>query len=103
MIMSRVGVDVGGTFTDLILIDDATGQVMTHKVASTPQDQSIGVMQGIQELCNLAAMPLADISQVLHGTTVATNIMIEKSGATVGMITTRNYRDILHIARHKKV
>ena len=52
--MSRVGVDVGGTFTDLILTDDATGRVMTHKVASTPQDQSIGVMQGIQELCNLA-------------------------------------------------
>jgi N-methylhydantoinase A len=101
--MNRVGVDVGGTFTDLILTDDATGRVMTYKVASTPQDQSIGVMQGIQELCNLAAMPLADISQVLHGTTVATNIMIEKSGATVGMITTRNYRDILHIARHKKV
>lgn len=101
--MNRVGVDVGGTFTDLILADDEMAKVKTYKVPSTPGDQSVGVIQGIRELCELAEIPVSQTSQVLHGTTVATNIAIEKNGATVGMITTRNYRDILHIARHKKV
>lgn len=101
--MGRVGVDVGGTFTDLILTDESAERVRIYKVPSTVEDQSIGVIQGIQELCELAGIPVGQISQVLHGTTVATNIAIEKTGATVGMITTKNYRDILHIARHKKV
>jgi N-methylhydantoinase A len=101
--MIRVGVDVGGTFTDLILANSETGQIWVHKVPSTVEDQSIGVIKGIAALCQQADVALGAVDYVLHGTTVATNITIERNGATVGMITTRNYRDILHIARHKKV
>ena len=100
--MRRIGVDVGGTFTDLIYIDDEAGQVIVHKTPSTPADPSIGTVQGISELCAMAGIEPAQLDQVFHGTTVATNIVIEHNGAKVGMITTKGYRDILHIARHKK-
>ncbi|OAH59586.1 MULTISPECIES: hydantoinase/oxoprolinase family protein [Bacillaceae] len=100
--MIRIGVDVGGTFTDLILVDELTNKIHVHKVPSTIEDQSIGVINGIQELCKNADVPVTDVDYVLHGTTVATNIIIERDGAAVGMLTTKNYRDILHIARHKK-
>ena len=100
--MRRIGVDVGGTFTDLIYIDDEAGKVIVHKTPSTPADPSIGTVQGISELCEMAGIEPAQLDQVFHGTTVATNIVIEHNGAKVGMITTKGYRDILHIARHKK-
>jgi N-methylhydantoinase A len=100
--MRRIGVDVGGTFTDLIYIDDDAGAVIVHKTPSTPADPSIGTVQGISELCAMAGIEPEQLDQVFHGTTVATNIVIEHNGAKVGMITTKGYRDILHIARHKK-
>src|SRR5206468_4639210 len=95
------GVDVGGTFTDLIYVDDEAGKILIHKLASTPDDPSRGTVQGIKELTAEAEVTPADLDQVFHGTTIATNIVIEHNGATVGMITTQGYRDILHIARHK--
>jgi N-methylhydantoinase A/oxoprolinase/acetone carboxylase beta subunit len=100
--MKRLGVDVGGTFTDLIYVDDEAGTILIHKIASTPDDPSRGTVQGIKELTEQAEVTPADLGQVFHGTTIATNIVIEHNGATVGMITTEGYRDILHIARHKK-
>jgi N-methylhydantoinase A/oxoprolinase/acetone carboxylase beta subunit len=100
--MRRIGVDVGGTFTDLIYIDDEAAKVIVHKTPSTPADPSIGTVQGISELCAMAGIEPAQLDQVFHGTTVATNIVIEHNGAKVGMITTKGYRDIMHIARHKK-
>jgi N-methylhydantoinase A len=98
--MARVGVDVGGTNTDLVL--EAPHGVFVHKVPSTPADQSEGVLKGLNELCEIARVKPADIDLVVHGTTVATNITIEHNGAEVGMLTTRNFRDILHIGRHKR-
>lgn len=98
--MARVGVDVGGTNTDLVL--EADHGVFVHKVASTPQDQSEGVLKGLRELCGMAGVAPSDVSLIVHGTTVATNITIEHNGAEVGMLTTRNFRDILHIGRHKR-
>src|ERR1700749_364761 len=98
--MARVGVDVGGTNTDLVL--EADHGVFFHKVASTPHDQSEGVLKGLTELCNIAGVVPADVALIVHGTTVATNITIEHNGAEVGMLTTRNFRDILHIGRHKR-
>ncbi len=98
--MARVGVDVGGTNTDLVL--EAAHGVFFHKVVSTPHDQSEGVLKGLRELCEIAGVAPGDVELVVHGTTVATNITIEHNGAEVGMITTRNYRDILHIGRHKR-
>ena len=103
MAKAKLAVDVGGTFTDVILISEETNTFTVHKVPSTIHDQSIGVVKGIEEICENADVPLSDVDYILHGTTVATNITIERDGATVGMLTTRNYRDILHIARHKKV
>ena len=100
--MKRLGVDVGGTFTDLIYVDDESGQVLVHKLPTTPEDPSRGTVQGIQDLTAEAGESPAALDQVFHGTTIATNIVIEHNGADVGMITTEGYRDILHIARHKK-
>src|SRR5580693_3471163 len=103
--MIRVGVDVGGTFTDIVLEQTAPGtsqKIFVHKVASTPSDQSVGVVEGIVDICRSAGVAPGDINMVLHGTTVATNMVIERAGAKVGMITTRGFRDILHMARHKR-
>ena len=100
--MKRLGVDVGGTFTDLIYVDDEAGKVLVHKLPTSPDDPSVATVQGIQELTARAGISPADLDQVFHGTTIATNIVIEHNGAKVGMITTEGYRDILHIARHKK-
>ncbi len=100
--MKRVGVDVGGTFTDLIYVDDEAGVIRVHKLPTTPEDPSQGTIQGIRELAAAAGADPSEFDQVFHGTTIATNIVIEHNGATVGMITTEGYRDILHIARHKK-
>jgi N-methylhydantoinase A/oxoprolinase/acetone carboxylase beta subunit len=100
--MRRLGVDVGGTFTDLIYVDDDAGQILVHKLPTTPDDPSRGTVQGIKELTELAGTKPSELEQVFHGTTIATNIVIEHNGAQVGLITTEGYRDILHIARHKK-
>ncbi len=100
--MKRIGVDVGGTFTDLVLVDEETGRVTVDKVPSTPDDPARGVVEGVRELCVKAGVPLAEVDNLLHGTTVATNIALTHTGAEVGMITTEGFRDILHIARHKK-
>ncbi len=100
--MKRLGVDVGGTFTDLIYVDDDDGTILVHKLPTTPEDPSEGTVQGIQELTALAGEDASALDQVFHGTTIATNLVIEHNGASVGLITTEGYRDILHIARHKK-
>jgi len=95
----RLGVDVGGTFTDLLLIDGATGATFRAKTPSTPADQSIGVLTGIEKVCALAGVNPAAIDDVMHGTTVATNAVLEGKGARVGLIVTEGYRQVLHIAR----
>lgn len=104
--MARLGVDVGGTNTDLILettADDPVGAgIFQHKVPSTKDDQSEGVVCGITELCAKAGVSPTEIMRIVHGTTVATNAALEHDGANVGMLTTRGFRDILHIGRHKR-
>ena len=100
--MKRIGVDVGGTFTDLILVDEAAGKVTVDKIPSTPDDPSRAVVEGVLRLCAKAGVELAEVDGFLHGTTVATNIALTNSGAEVGLITTEGFRDLLHIARHKK-
>jgi N-methylhydantoinase A len=95
----RLGVDVGGTFTDILLIDTSSGHTWRAKTASTPQDQSLGVLRGIEKVCQQAGIALAEIDAVLHGTTVATNAILEGKGARVGLVTTEGFRQILQIAR----
>ena len=95
----RLGVDVGGTFTDVLLIDTDTGGTWRVKTASTPADQSIGVLHGIRRVCDDAGIAMADIGEVLHGTTVATNAILEQKGARVGLVTTKGFEQVLQIAR----
>lgn len=101
--MKTIGVDVGGTFTDLVLCDMTTGEVAIHKVATTPDDPSRGVMQGINELCSANGISPSDVNYVFHGTTTATNAVLENKGARAGIITNEGFRDITHIARHQRV
>lgn len=101
--MKVIGVDVGGTFTDLICCSVDTGELTVHKVSTTPNDPSEGVMVGIRELCSLSGIAPAEVDYVLHGTTTATNAMLEHKGARTGMITNEGFRDIIHIARHQRV
>src|SRR3954462_1411760 len=95
----RLGVDVGGTFTDLLLVEEGSGATWRAKTASTPADQAVGVLNGIGKVCAEAGIDLAEVAQVLHGTTVATNAILEGKGATVGLVTTRGFRQVLQIAR----
>ncbi|MFC3229875.1 hydantoinase/oxoprolinase family protein [Marinibaculum pumilum] len=95
----RLGVDVGGTFTDLLLVNEATGENFTAKVPSTPEDSSRGVINGIKKVCETAGIDPRAISHVLHGTTVATNTVLTSSGAKVGLVVTKGYRQVLQIAR----
>jgi N-methylhydantoinase A len=94
-----LGVDVGGTFTDVLLVNADTGAIRTAKVPSTPRDSSIGVLDGIARVCEVAGIDPREITEVTHGTTVATNAVLTGSGARVGLITTRGYRQVLQIAR----
>jgi N-methylhydantoinase A len=95
----RLGIDVGGTFTDLLLFNEKTGGMSLTKVSSTPQDQSIGVINGIHKIAAQAGINPNDIKLILHGTTVATNAVLEGKGAKVGLITTKGFEQILHVAR----
>jgi N-methylhydantoinase A len=73
-----------------------------HKVPTTPEDPAIGVLEGITALCTTHGIPREHIDHVLHGTTIATNAVLEHDGAVTGMVTTRGYRDIVHIGRHQR-
>ena len=95
----RLGVDVGGTFTDLLLVRESDGQTFTAKVPSTPEDSSVGVFNGIARICETAGVDPSEIDHVMHGTTVATNTILTGTGARVGLVTTRGYRQVLQIAR----
>jgi N-methylhydantoinase A len=95
----RLGVDVGGTFTDLLLFDEASGRFWRDKTPSTPEDSSIGILNGVREICAAAGIEAREVTTFLHGTTVATNAVLEGKGARVGLIVTEGYRDIMQIAR----
>ena len=95
----RLGVDVGGTFTDLLLFDDASGDSWRTKTPSTPHDSSEGILTGVEAVCAQAGLSPRDIEVFLHGTTVATNAVLEGKGARVGLVTTKGYRQIMQIAR----
>ena len=100
--MRLIGVDVGGTFTDLVYADTEAGRTGVHKISTTPDDPSRGVVAGLAALCDKYAIPRETIDVVFHGTTIATNAILEHDGAVTGMITTGGYRDILHIGRHQR-
>ena len=95
----RLGVDVGGTFTDLLLINESNGETHTAKVPSTPEDSSVGVLNGIARICDESGIDPKQINRVMHGTTVATNAVLTGKGAKVGLVTTKGYKHVLQVAR----
>jgi len=100
--MYRVGIDVGGTFTDFTLLAENGGGVIFHKVASTPGDPSEAIERGIADLLKAHRIAPCEVSHVGHGTTVATNLVIERKGAVTGLITTKGFRDVLEIGRQTR-
>ena len=93
----RLGVDVGGTFTDLYLVSD-DGKRFRVKTPSTPADPSQAVLTGVKRICSEAGITVADLDNFMHGTTVATNAVLESKGARVGLLTTLGFKQILHLA-----
>ena len=97
--MTRIaGIDVGGTFTDLVLVDEATGEVRLAKVPTTADNQAFGVLAALGE----TGVALADLAAIVHGTTTTTNAMLERKHARVGLITTRGFRDVLELGRRTR-
>jgi N-methylhydantoinase A/oxoprolinase/acetone carboxylase beta subunit len=100
--MLLLGVDIGGTFTDLALYDSERDDVHVHKVPSTPDDPGRALVAGMTQLCAEAGVEPGALAGILHGTTVATNAVLEHRGARTGMVTTEGFRDVVHIGRHQR-
>lgn len=100
--MIVLGVDVGGTFTDLILADLGRQRLTTHKTPSTPDNPAIAVVTGLNAICDKAGIDIPQIDSLFHGTTVGTNAMLEHDGAVTGLVTNEGFRDVLHIGRHQR-
>jgi N-methylhydantoinase A len=96
----RLGVDIGGTFTDVVLMS-TDGTIFSKKVLSTPQDYSQAIETGISSLLGELGVDPAEIGEFVHATTVATNTIIERKGAKVGLVTTKGFRDVLEIGRFR--
>ncbi len=98
----RLGVDIGGTFTDLALFDEQTGGMTIHKLLTTPAAPAQAVLQGMLELLELAQVPVASVTALAHGTTLVTNAVIERKGGPCAMIVTRGFRDVLNIGAENR-
>ncbi|MEK3916604.1 hydantoinase/oxoprolinase family protein [Paenibacillus sp. FSL H7-0331] len=97
-----VGVDVGGTFTDVTLVDTHSGEILNHKVPSTPEDPSRAIMNGVEQILEMNEVPVSEVRYLAHGTTVATNSLIERKGALTGLLVTEGFRDLLEIGRQTR-
>ena len=100
--MIRIGLDVGGTFTDFTVLDEQSGALHFHKVPSTPDDPSEAIRIGLSGLLEMVGHSGAEVAFLAHGTTVATNMVVERRGAKTGLLTTRGFRDILEIGRQTR-
>jgi len=98
----RIGFDIGGTFTDFILLDRSTATIRLHKCLTTPQDPSEGALAGLAALVAEAGLALSDIAEIVHGTTLITNALIERKGAALGMITTAGFRDVIEMGTEQR-
>ena len=98
----RVGFDIGGTFTDFILYDSQERSVRLHKRLTTPHDPSEAALIGLGELTEMAGITLADVGDIVHGTTLVTNAVIERKGSKLGLITTKGFRDILEMGTEQR-
>ena len=96
--MYRLGTDVGGTFTDGVLLDESTGKIQVSKVSSTPKNPATGTIQSMERF----GVPLEEVTFLVHGTTVVINALIEGKGAKTALITTKGFRDVLEIGRSNR-
>ena len=95
----RIAIDTGGTFTDVVAINDQTGEQWAVKTPSTPDDPSIGLLTGMRKAADRAGFPESDINQLLHGSTTATNAVLEHKFEGLGLLVTHGFRHIIEIAR----
>ncbi|MFL2557527.1 MAG: hydantoinase B/oxoprolinase family protein [Arenicellales bacterium] len=93
----RLGFDIGGTFTDFVLLDPESNEISVHKCLTTPDDPSVGALKGLQEILSNQGLNFSDVNHLVHGTTLVTNALIERQGARTGLLTTRGFRDILEM------
>ncbi len=100
--LHRIAVDIGGTFTDCVLVEEATGAVTLHKLLTTPDDPSDAVLAGVDALLKAGGVDIADVTTLVHGTTLVTNALIERKGSKTGMLVTAGMRDILDIGRERR-
>lgn len=98
---ARIGIDVGGTFTDFVLSNPNDGSLTYYKEPSTPDEPSRALIEGLQSLLNKAGLTSADVSTLMHGTTIGLNAIIQRRGATIALVVSKGYRDILEIARSR--
>jgi N-methylhydantoinase A len=98
----RMGIDIGGTFTDFALIDDRTGILTIHKQLTTPSDPSVAVLDGAARLLRRAGLSFAELGSIIHGSTLVTNAVIERRGAVTGMLVTEGFSDVLDIAMERR-
>ena len=97
--MRRIGIDVGGTFTDVVMVDEISGAIWSTKVPTTPSDRTIGALHGYRKILELSNSKSADIGFIGHGTTMATNMVVEHKAAKAALIITKGFRDILEMRR----
>src|SRR4051812_8548750 len=95
----RIGIDTGGTFTDVVALDEQTGAVVTTKTPTTPADPSVGFMNGVRKIREQVGFGPEQIAAISHGTTIATNALLQEQFPGLGLIVTRGFRNILEIAR----
>ncbi len=98
-----VGIDIGGTFTDLIAFDERTHALYAHKELTTPEEPNRAVAAGMRKLFTSNALDIATVKRVVHATTLFSNALIERRGAQVGLITTEGFRDTIEIARERNI
>jgi 5-oxoprolinase (ATP-hydrolysing) len=98
----RIGIDIGGTFTDFVLLDHQSGELRLHKCLTTPADPAEGALAGLEELVRAHGIALADCDTLVHGTTLVTNAVIERSGAPTALLTTQGFRDILAMGKEQR-
>src|SRR6478672_447844 len=98
----RIGFDIGGTFTDFILYDGREGAVILHKRLTTPHDPSEAALIGLEEIVEMSGIRLGDVGEIVHGTTLVTNTIIERNGAKVGLVTTSGFGDILEMGTEQR-
>ncbi|MCR8548196.1 hydantoinase B/oxoprolinase family protein [Salipiger sp. P9] len=98
----RAGIDIGGTFTDFILLDEGAAEIRLHKRLTTPEDPSSGALGGLDDLMQMAGIGISDLDEIVHGTTLVTNAVIERKGARLGMITTQGFRDVIEIGTEQR-